>query len=452
MQVGQFTVRVLISLGILLLSWASSQINQVKLPNSLSLKDEKGIALKDSNGNDLSVTSTQPQSELVIDSSTTLCLTDAFETPGQAWRVNISAGGVTLLAGGKPKVTPYDRGTALGLGQGLASPQQVSVLVIDKFQRTTFPLQETTGLLLQLSLNHGALVVAHLKEILRAASNNKVHVETLPIDQLPSTEEYGQVTTTALLDKLKVVLGKPEMNADRPLVINMSIAILPCRLQSRYFELADAAEHLNPPRRLPFRQFLDEIGTLNGHPNDEGYIRSIIAPSGFQDPLSKWLMEQRQVWAKQGHPFLVVAASGNYALTFQTMPAAWPGVVGVAASSVLKPAIKTDWSDVGDVLDIGEWYTFGNAILNPAFQNIVTATGTNGSGTPRPFLVKQNDFAYRGTSFAAPTVTAALAVTISKYPSSPCFNPQTGVFGGSISPASTVPGNSRFAALVQTCR
>ena len=419
-------------LVIFFLGSTTTQAIQIKIPKSITLKDESGLTF--------TVADPTSTGEISIDDKSKQCLTDAFETAGEAWHVNISAGGVTLFANQYTTVTPLARGQALGLGTIKNSAQTVNILVIDKFGTTTFPLKENkSGPELQMTLNHGGLVVAHIREILKA-DNNRVQIRTLDIDDIHPGSANASVTTADVVNALQNKWSRLEINFNLPLIINLSIAILPCEIQSHYFQLSNAAELLNPPRRLPFRKYLDGIAQLNGHGSDAAqYIKSIIVPSNLHDPLQKWLREQKTIWKSNRAPFVVVASSGNYGLPFQTMPAAWPEVLGVAASTVVKPTSKTYWSDAGDVLDVGEWYTFDRDPFNPSFNKIISATFINGSGNPTPYTTFQRkDFAYRGTSFAAPTVTASLAIAMGK-PSSLCFKAGTREFD--FDPLSLKKGN-----------
>ncbi len=417
-------LRVLTVLSFCLLGWTEAQQFQVTLPNSLTLIDKTAGSIL--------VTVNRPQSEIVIDEKTTQCLTDAFETPGQAWRVNVSAGGVTFFAPDQMTITPWKRGQDLDLNKFTPPSRNVYVVVIDKFGSTAFPLKEKDDIpLLQLNLNHGNLVVAHLRGVLEAVNNagaSKIMISTIDIDTIRSDFDRRLVHTADLVKKLPDEFKRLEIDGNHPVIINMSFAILPCELQRRYFELSDAAEKMKPPVRLPFKQFLDRIVELNGHQADaEEYIKLIISPTSSQDPLRKWLQQQQLAWNARSLPFVIVAASGNYALPFQTMPAAWPEVLGVAASRVDQPVTKTEWSDAGDVVEVGQWYTFRGATSNPPFQQILSATTVQASGASSVYPVAPKSFSYLGTSFAAPTVTAALAIALGN-PASKCYDVTTKKF------------------------
>lgn len=408
--------RILTVLCFSLIGWAAAQGFRVFLPNSLTLMYDKDNASL--------ITVRQPISEFVMNETTKQCLTDAFETPGQAWRVNVSAGGVTLFAAKQTTITPRDRGIDLGLGSIRAPTRDVNVLVIDKFGPTKFQLKENeSGPLLELNLKHGNLVSAHLSEVIKAANkpNTRIKISTVDIDRILPGPRETQVTTLQLVSFLQQEMKNLEIDEGRPLIINMSIAILPCALQQRYIELRDEASKMKPPMRLPFKLFLDEVVKLNKHETDaEKYIKSIIAPTSLRDPLQKWLEEEQSTWNKNLMPFVVVASSGNYGLKFQTLPAAWPAVLGVAASTVKLAVTKTEWSDAGDVVEVGEWYTLGGANSIASFRNILTAISVQDPGPSLVYPVDPRSFAYRGTSFSAPTVTAALAFALGN-PNSKCF-------------------------------
>lgn len=401
------------------------------------------------------------------------CITDALETPGQAWTVHLSAGGVSLLAANKvangSAVIPQSRGTALL--STLTGTESVNVLVIDKFRPIVVLMQEHKQPLLALHLSHGALVTAHLGAVLEGAGfrwsgktsdkYGKANVYTkgsqvvrlLPIDldafntgPQPKTGKVLQ-TTESLAKKLDDYIKADRSIKNAHLIINMSFAILPCELQTHYFQLRDQMYALKPPVRLPFRVYLEAVAILNGQAsNPDAYIESIIAPPKFSDPLRDWITQQQTTWNNR---FAAVAASGNYELPFQTMPAAWPEVLGVGATTVKPLTSPSTWSDRGDVLEVGEWFSFRgahNASSNTpstgqSLAGIVTATSASGNVN-----VDQNNFAYLGTSFAAPTVTAALAVAMGK-PTSACFKGKTFIF----SPLVKKSGNLSFLTSFQNC-
>lgn len=410
----------LVTLSFSLSMCMSVQAFQVKLPNTVPLMDGTGTSI--------TLLGSPPLSTFSVGEKPEYCLTDALETPGQAWRVNVSAGGVSLEANQKNTLTPQTRGKsqALGLDTVIDSQHTVNVLVIDKFSKTTFPLQGPDGSTLEISLSHGKLVEAHLREVLSSTSN-KINIKELDIDALPKSFENTQSTTSDLVNYLYNRVMK-EISSRDPLIINMSIAILPCQLQKHYFLLEKRAKEMRPPKRLPFKLFLLALAEKNGRSGDANtYIRSIISPAISNDPLEKWIKQQQAKWNGAHQPFVPVASSGNYALPFQTMPAAWPTVLGVASTTLTTSGsfMLSPWSDVGDVREVGQWYTLGTALPKSLFDTIVSAKRLDSPTSS--VSINQTNFAYLGTSFAAPTVTASLAIVMGRQTSG-CFQASTGEF------------------------
>lgn len=418
------------------------------------------------------------------------CVSDAFELPGQAWHIDVSAGGITLQAGTPdyPAVTPQSRADALGLTGYMPQRGTVNVLILDNFQPTPVPLDEDgpnqgQGAVTY-QLNHGALVTAHLKSVLlgsgftvrppttpsvastydavlvNAKGNRTIQILTFDVGNLlknKSERNAGGVTTQTLARSLNASLkreqgGWAKIN-EYPLVINMSFALIPCNLQSEYFKFE--AEALSKGLRLPFSTFLKAVADINLNlPFDaskpmtaaeQAYIRTLFTRISPTDPLLTWLDRRLR-----NRTAVAVASSGNYGLSFQTMPAAWPHVLGTGATRA-DTATKLDWSDQGDTLEVGEWFNFTSL---PADVGCLVGPGCILAQMPAGTPPSVANFGYRGTSFSSPTVTAALAIKVpmtSPATSSPqpCFVNVAGYLR--FAPVTPKLTNKPFASAIEPC-
>jgi hypothetical protein len=405
---GQRSVGICASLVAL---WAFSGGNvgaaspaSLQLPTTVTLVRESGsnkpitLEMSKSTPTKVSITPRSPQ-----------CIDSAFGMPGQAWHVDLSVGGITFQASKKMGViTPAQRATQLNLNSvesSAASNADVTVLVIDDFQPTAIVLDEgTPGLSPPKTwmLNHGALVVTHLETVLEAGNfvrqgqtgspgpqvfkrgNRTIHVVTVDYGTLrrPGPSGVGLVHT----DDLAATLNKVATDFNsKYLIINMSFSMLPCDIMQAYQELkAKAASH---GLRYPLNQYLSSLEKQNWPGNSTGnhsQLEAQLTQIDAHNPFRHWLTQR-----ETSHMTLPVASGGNYGYTFQTMPAAWSDVIGVGARSSIESS-KAMWSDTSDVIEVGEWFK---------------------PFPPQPKLV---NFAYRGTSFSAPSVAAAFATRIGR--------------------------------------
>jgi Subtilase family len=365
-----------------------------------------------------------------------LCLNSAFEMPGQAWHVDLSAGGITNRALSLPAREIVDAPTRLNqlmlnkVTYLPKDPAKITILVIDDFQLSKIRLDEDkTGpeTIVSFELRHGALVVSHLEMILYGAGFTKVlsrperfmiegdtfiskdrkrSIHIMPFDYGKLRKNYNggpKVVTVEDLNKTLVREIGSSLNGS-PTIINMSFSLIPCNIMQRYIELKNIADtEKDLALTYPFRDYLLEIEKLSTDlslwKNGES-LKSILTTISKENLFFKWI-DGRKI----SHDTLLVASSGNYKLPFETMPASWPGVIGVGAISVATPN-KADWSDASDVFEVGEWLLWPK--LLPSYL-CLTGTAARCVASPgSPISVGQ--FAYRGTSFSAPTVSATLAV------------------------------------------
>lgn len=390
---------------------------KVALPTEVSIDPEGSIP-------SVTIKSKGEKTETSVtsDARTVQCVSSAFEMPGQAWHVNISSGGITMHAQslGSAIAIPNDRAKDLKTYIDDTGKARISLIVIDNFQKSELELQEIgEGNPSTWSIRHGALVEAHLKSVLQGSGfsgispNYNTFVRGARVVDIINFD-YGKVKnnlggsyllagpdTKVLTAKIMEYLKGKEIGDY--VVINMSFALIPCDIQQRYFELEAAANEIH--LRYPFNQFLAEVEKLSraaGFWQNSDNRETVFTQINPDDPFLKWLKKM-----KTQYPTIAVASSGNYGLNFETMPAAWSGVLGISSISA-QTKIKSDWSDVGDISEIGEWFSFRKGVSSG-----VCLAGSD-DFCVSPYALDAQRFAYRGTSFSAPTASAAFAANLGK--------------------------------------
>ncbi len=392
-----------------------------------------------------------------VDDQTLRCASDAFELPGQAWDAGLSSGGITLKVGSKAgqTITPQERAAQLNIkrpdapGTVTQGKETVTLLVIDNFQPVAVKLDEDgfapgSQPPVEYQLRHGELVLAHIRSVLQGGgfrvglkqatrADRTIVFRRLDIAPLLTgapLKRQGGVSTLQISRALAGLDKERKIGSGGPLVVNMSFALIPCNLQSVYLQFRDAALEEKPPLRLTFRDFLKAVADANlpatpsPTPADEqAYLRGLFTHLPANDPLLttlRGLLERRAA--------LAVASSGNYAQSFETMPAAWPPspqasppVLGVGATDSAEQALT--WPDVSDVLEVGQWFRFASL---PANLGCFVGPGCIFAAAPAGTQPGAATFAYKGTSFSSPTVAAALASRMpltpgAVGPSDPCF-------------------------------
>lgn len=340
------------------------------------------------------------------------CVATPYEAPGQGWIATLSSGGVTRLATSYG-AQPPDFKLIFGLDsrQVTTGNAQVRVFVVDRFDPIDVKLNET-GSVETWPLQHGNLVLAHMLSVLRSGgytvsvpqpgqlqAKRGGSVITLRKIELPDDRNLAQPVSTGTLVSLLNKYG--DTGANQPAIYNMSFAVVSCEYLTHYRSVRDAYA----AQDLKY--------TLNDHVADtarannlsEGEVLRLITELPPTDPLRRWLEQvpQRKV--------VVVASSGNYGLPVQTWPAEAPTVIGVGASAWTPRSQHTGWSDVGDTYSVGEWFRLGATELKRACQTWKVCVTDELKLASVP--ARYNDFGYRGTSFAAPSVTAFLAMRLS---------------------------------------
>ena len=368
-------------------------------------------------------------SDTVVTERQGQCLSSAFEMPGQSWSQNVSAGGITELNVGS-SIDPRSRGQALAPWLHLGTPGDVWVLVVDHFLPVQIQLKEGGASKPKIySLSHGNLVLDHLRAVLVGAgfvpqtgalvysypeSQSRVHLLTV---------EVGGFNTSKVIESIQRALHTGEVLNRSNVVINISLALIPCALQENYDHNRVAFSKYQQLYR--FNDYLHDLYHVNLHDlyhvehpliTEQELITSILNPVSVSanEPLHLFVDTLHQTYPKA----VVVASSGNYGLPISTLPAAWPAVVGVGASDAQGGPAVIDgqkWADPGDVTEVGQWFHLqsadsqvGCARTSRANCVLISTPGIGAMGA----ILDTSALSYRGTSFSAPTVTAYIAMAM----------------------------------------
>lgn len=340
------------------------------------------------------------------------CVATPYEAPGQGWIAGLSAGGITRLATGYGAQVPaFERIFGLSPEKVVTGNARVRVFIVDRFDPISIKLKEAGNLEIW-PVQHGQLVLLHLITVLRSAgysvsvpgpgqlqAKRGASVISLEKIVLPNDLNLAQPVSTETLVSFLNKYGETRPN--QPAIYNMSFAVLSCEYLTHYRSVRDAYAAQN--LKYTLNDYVADTARANRL--SEKQVLRLITELPPTDPLRQWLEQvpQRKV--------VVVASSGNYGLPVQTWPAEAPTVIGVGASVWTPRSQHTEWSDVGDTYSVGEWFRLGATELKRACQTWkVCVTDELKLASPP---ARYNDFGYRGTSFAAPSVTAFLAMRLS---------------------------------------
>jgi hypothetical protein len=288
---------------------------------------------------------------------------------------------------------------------------------------------ETTveNLQAQKALSHGALVLRLITDEIVGAglgytldtsvstAKRKVYVRTLldgrkysltvgavNINESLSTSNPKRSDTTLITNEIVKVLGMGSPGAvSRNVVINMSFALLPCRVFTDY----ENWNNTTPSVQETFEQYMKALFEKNKVipatqvTTYEGLVQDIINSTDvWSDPLKGLIA------GTSGCPFnncsakrhVYVASAGNYSLNQAMYPANWPGVVSVTGSSVDNPSTKASFFNQGEVMHVA-----ATLKLNPSDRGCFLLPTS--SCKPVYFI---------GTSFSAPTVSVYSALDL----------------------------------------
>ncbi len=259
-------------------------------------------------------------------------------------------------------------------------------------------------------LSHGALVMHHLnaaiaslgvfgKDVSASDEDRTVWVQRevdhrLVVSALDLSDvAHGPRITTgavveALMNRVRLRIDDArEVSDPQGVVVNMSWVFLPCKTVEDFLADRDAYD--------TFEDYLRGVGV----DLDNQSISDVIAAlAAVDDPDLVGILDEStdmypSYFGVEG--FGLVAASGNYSLPYQMLPAGWSQVVGAAVHLPGPRDFPPGYSNEGDVTLPGEWNVYQP--LDP--------DGNLGAATP---------LAYGGTSFAAPLVSLYLALDMAR--------------------------------------
>jgi Subtilase family len=372
--------------------------------------------------------------------STPNCLANAFEMPGQAWHTDLTGGGIRLDAQRPDTQTSDTRPPTFEALYGFPASwldggsSDSELMVIDHFAFAPLKIRTATGEQ-TLMLNHGALVEAHLRSILDSAgftvrSQQPLRygrgTRTLTITRLDlSTQVYGTkglnsgpVPSAALALALQQRLQSDGKSlVPRDLVLNMSFAMIPCQAMNIYRDLRQTWAAATPARRYNLNTFLQDVALESNLSLTD--VQHELTTVSDTEPLKREIAALSAQRRARGAGFVAVASSGNFGLGYATAPGAFPNVISAGLYRWdRQPATDQDgqvWPDAADVNVAAEWFTLSASQLQRYCREGGTCVTEDIVQAPQRY----GAFSYRGTSFAAPTVSLFLA--FQQGPANSCF-------------------------------
>ncbi len=291
--------------------------------------------------------------------------------------------------------------------------QDVAILILDDFGNSVFQIAQSlfeaenpsaemiASFEDEGASSHGAFVMNHINGVMNGLSNYEaVQVSADKVEwrhkdsqrrilvkaAVPSGFETGSVGEV-------LAQGLADLRAEgfERIVVNMSFVILPCSIV-REFLLT----------KLVYPSLFDYLANLVDSNvertlNDQGVPRALSNEIARQ--ASKLVVESLRPVDPEGDPLrlamlanpdvLFVGAAGNFGRNVAAYPAAWDEVLAVSANDAMS---KADFSNTGEVMFRGAWFRLTNPL------------NLNGHDALNSSIV------YSGTSFAAPGMSAFLAL------------------------------------------
>lgn len=271
---------------------------------------------------------------------------------------------------------------------------KVVILVVDDFQTPLKVTQES----MTRNITHGGLIDNQLNRMI-----SKLKLQTsVSVDHVFLYNGQDK-RITSLARRIQDTINKHK-DVQR-FVINMSFAQLSCRVLKDY-QTWLKGKPSNQGERLTFHEYSKEVFQVSHSYSWDETEGALLSPDFVR--MNPLVILKFDV-GKEGQ-LVQVAAAGNYGLHYPLYPAAWPFVIGVSASAedyrtaakaYLKKSATTSemmlWSNWGDVTERGQWFAYVR------------------SGKPALY--------YYGTSFAAPTASLLMALTLRRSTSSSCAVP-----------------------------
>lgn len=189
-------------------------------------------------------------------------------------------------------------------------------------------------------------------------------------------------------------------------IINMSLSILDCKIFNSYSKIR--AQKGIEGISYTFREHLFNYKRNRGYSSQQVQkeIESVPINSPFFYTLNDLLKRNSD------YP-IAVAASGNYSLDWSTSPGSQPKVISVGARNW--DWTQTGWSNASDIISIGKDFILPISQLKRFCRDGGTCVADDLNAIPDSYEF----FSYSGTSFAAPSVSAFLAMHISS--DNPCY-------------------------------
>lgn len=298
-------------------------------------------------------------------------------------------------------------------GQGRDSSTPVVIIVVDDFSGEELTAEDTTDLgedeacvlnvegqgfrtrglsVDNLEDPHGTMVLTQIEDTLATLGAGD-NISLVQVD-------IGGLTTDVIADELATAVD--EVPDGSLIVINMSFAIIPC----------DVVFEIQATLGIATTTFAATGGDVEGFVNDfDSFYQSNVVDTLAErftaeekdgesaielDPLFVLLSEL----SEQG--VVLVAAAGNFGLDVPFYPAAWDGVISVSGSNGEGMMEMTAWDENNDA-----------PLLSIRTGPRTTQRISHYGEIMMKGEIEYNGVGVIGTSFAAPRLTAIIAVYLS---------------------------------------
>lgn len=381
----------------------------------------------------------------LIDGRQGNCPVDEIEIPGEGYRIKGTVGGLAIAPNppGVTPVSPFAVGPQIS-AQAAPGTEQAAIIVVDDFNgnagqpgvyfidqqegSTLAGLQsgateaEVEALETNRQYSHGALVFNHTLALLNAAdqgaagnaANRLAAVPSLrrfEIEVFTPTERSPLVVPVVVFPRLGVTVAAldtqgfateviaPRLQATiRTLAdqqdisrfaVNLSFGLVPCSV------LADfgASRRPDPTFKLTFEAYLQAVlgaNRLDANRFRDDLVNILTTPVGTDPLLTGADAEPGRSGAAE---ISYLAAAGNYGLPYALFPGYWSEFVAVSAQdAAATPPAKSDYSNTGEVLMPGGYYTL--TAYNPESES----------------FIDYPNIRLAGTSFAAPALSVFTAL------------------------------------------
>ena len=347
------------------------------------------------------------------------CPADETDLPGQGFRAKGSTGGLAVVATPYPNMPdPSTYGSAWQVSDTFPSTpgfsalgqEDIAILVVDNFSgvyqlgEDVFELAALdSNIYLELvqtnQISHGATVFTHLAELLLGvgatltgfdSSQGTVSFDWNGQNLLLQAVDTQDENTNFIAAELYDSINDRVSDGFKRVAVNMSFVMLPCSVKVDYNDFNN-----NEVATVAFEDYIEAVANLNGLPYEE--MRDILTKPLPNDLLHELVQDPASSFGLDHLAY--VASSGNYAFDFDMAPARWSEVIGVSSSDFVSNApsdVASGFSNDGEVMITGAWF------------HLTDYAGYNEHGGDA-FQVL-----YAGTSYAAPAITAYMALNLSR--------------------------------------